>query len=83
MSLIAALARGIACLKTAQSHGHDQIPHCDELPLCTFIVSGVPPTHAHRVTLQAMLLEELDRVKSLAVARGLPPLNPLSVPARS
>ena len=75
-----AIARGIVFLKTAESHGHNQIPHCDELILYTFIVSGVPatderfqkllqrvlteePTFTYRVTLQAMLLEELDRVK--------------------
>ena len=75
-----AIARGIVFLKTAESHGHNQIPHCDELILYTFIVTGVPstderfqkllqrvlteePTFTYRVTLQAMLLEELDRVK--------------------
>ncbi len=75
-----AIARGIVFLKTAESHGHNQIPHCDELILYTFIVSGVPstderfgkllqrvlteePAFTYRVTLQAMLLEELDRVK--------------------
>jgi hypothetical protein len=75
-----AIARGLTYLKTAESHGHYQIAHCDELILYTFVVSGVPktddrfqkllqrvlseePTHTYRVSLQAMLLEELDRAK--------------------
>ena len=75
-----AIARGLTYLKTAESHGHYQIAHCDELLLYTFVVAGVPrtderfqkllqrvlseePTHTYRVSLQAMLLEELDRAK--------------------
>jgi len=75
-----AIAKGMTFLKTAESHGHYQIAHCDELILYTFIVAGVPatdarfqkllqrvltdePTHTYRVSLQAMLLEELDRAK--------------------
>lgn len=79
-SIDEAIAKGIASLKTAESPGHYQIAHCDELILYTFITAGVPatddrfqkllqrvltdePTHTYRVSLQAMLLEELDRVK--------------------
>lgn len=79
-SIDEAIAKGLAFLKTAESHGHNQIAHCDELILYTFIVAGVPksddrfqklllrvltdePTHTYRVSLQAMLLEELDRAK--------------------
>ena len=75
-----AIRKGVAFLKTAESPGHNQIAHADELLLYTFVVAGVPatderfqkllqrvltdePTHVYRVTLQAMALEELDRVR--------------------
>src|SRR5688572_23149595 len=75
-----AIRKGVAFLKTAESPGHHQIAHADELLLYTFVVAGVPatderfqkllrraltdePTHVYRVTLQAMALEELDRVR--------------------
>ena len=79
-----AISKGVSFLKTAESHGHYQIPHCDELILYTFVVAGVPqaderfqkllhrvltdePTHTYRVSLQAMLLEELDRANLFVV----------------
>ena len=79
----AAIRKGVDFLKTAESPGHHQIAHADELILYTFVVAGVPPaderfrkllqrtladepTHTYRVTLQAMALEELDRVKHQA-----------------
>src|SRR5688572_23171161 len=75
-----AIRKGVAFLKTAESPGHHQIAHADELLLYTFVVAGVPPAderfqkllgrvlaeepaHVYRVALQAMALEELDRVR--------------------
>jgi len=90
-SIDEAIAKGLAYLKTAESPGHYQIRHCDELILYTFVVAGVPktddrfqkllqrvltdePTHTYRVSLQAMLLEELDRAKVPGTDRPLRPV---------